>query len=182
MVSFFNSVLVRLKTPRSLENTHTRRHTDTHAQSEDFGNSEKSQRQSANLTNAVFIFTNLIPTQIGDFKSSYCVSNFVEKSGSFCFPYTLIPFFPSLLTSTCVFLIMHALTITDDTSKHSLSVRLQVKWTQTLVHMLDTLGRVSRQTSRLNQVFTFTALKHFEHVSNSLVRISRRVQRDGKKR
>ena len=37
----FGSVSVPLKTPRSLENTHKRRDTATHAQSEDFGNREK---------------------------------------------------------------------------------------------------------------------------------------------
>ena len=99
---------------------------------------EKSQRQSANLTIAVFIFTNLIPEQflfvqcllilIEAFRGNYCVSKFVEKSGSVCFPYSLIPFFSlSLLTSTCVFWIKHALKITDDTSKHSLSV-CACKW------------------------------------------------------
>ena len=51
-----------------------------------------------------------------DFESNYRVSKFVEKSGSVCFPLSLIPFFSlSLLTSTC------------DTSKHSLSQRA-CKW------------------------------------------------------
>ena len=64
------------------------------------------------------------------------------KSGSVCFSFS-----PTLFTGGI--------------SKFSLSLRLQVKRAQTLVHMLDTLGRVSRQTSRHNQAFTFTARKHF---------------------
>ena len=106
----------------------------------------------------------------------------MEKSGSVCFPFSLKPFFSlSLLTSTCVFLIKHDPKITGGTSKHSHSVCLQLTWNQAHVHMLDTLGRVSRQTSRHNQAFTFTGRKHFYHMLDSLIRISRRVQRDWKK-